>query len=40
MARSIDRAENRVTYADPAEALHGRSIYDIFVIRIDQCAFA
>lgn len=35
-ARQINRAENRATYPDPAEPLHARSIYDIFVVRIDE----
>lgn len=35
-ARTIDRRENKTTYPDPAEALHGRSVYDIFVIRIED----
>lgn len=34
-ARTIDRQENKVTYADPDHPLHGRSPYDIFVCRIE-----
>lgn len=35
-ARQIDRAENRVTYPDPDHHLHGRSPYDILVLRIED----
>ena len=34
-ARTIDREENRKTYPDPDQPLHGRSPYDILVLRID-----
>jgi hypothetical protein len=34
-ARTIDRRENKVTYAEPDHPLHGRSPYDVFVIRLD-----
>jgi hypothetical protein len=37
-ARSIDRGENRVIHADPGDAMHGKSIYDIFVVRIEDAA--
>ena len=35
-ARQINRSENTRTYPDAAEPLHGRSIYDIFVVRIEE----
>jgi hypothetical protein len=35
-ARQIDRNENRSIYPDPGHYLHGRSIYDIFVIRVES----
>ena len=34
-ARVIDRAENAKIYPDPDHYLHGRSIYDCFVCRIE-----
>lgn len=34
-ARTIDREENRKTYPDPDAPLHGRSSYDILVLRIE-----
>ena len=34
-ARQIDRNENKITYADPDAPLHGRSPYDILVVRIE-----
>lgn len=37
-ARQINRAENKATYPDPGEPLHARSIYDIFVVRIEEDA--
>ena len=35
-ARTIDRRDNKLIYPDPEDAMHGRSIYDIFVIRIED----
>jgi len=35
-ARAINRAENEKTFPDPADPLHGRSVYDIFVVRIED----
>lgn len=35
-ARAINRQENSRTYPDPDEPLHGRSVYDIFVVRIEE----
>ena len=37
-ARTIDRRDNKLIYPDPEDAMHGRSIYDVFVIRIDGIA--
>ena len=35
-ARTIDRRDNKLIYPDPEDAMHGRSIYDVFVIRIED----
>jgi hypothetical protein len=35
-ARTIDRAENKVTYPDPDHPHHGRSPYDVLVIRLED----
>ena len=35
-ARQIDRNENKITYPEPDAPLHGRSPYDILVVRIES----
>lgn len=35
-ARTINRQENARIYKDPSEPLHGRSPYDVFVVRVEE----
>lgn len=35
-ARSIDRSDNKHTYEDPQHPLHGRSVYDELIVRIEE----